>query len=418
MKRFVFAVLAVVGSAASVSAQPTKPAPPSAAFTAEFQAGVDAFRLGQYDEAVKRLTAASQMEPALPGPHRFLAAVAAAQQRWADCITSARTAIELNPLSAEIEATRKLHDDCREADGRPAFAGDFAGGGAIAVSANVGGATVTVGGLKYGATPLAPRALAVGEVVVTAVKTGWKPAEVTTKILPGIVTDVELTLEEAPIVDPNGGNNGTSSDPAKVEVGWLRIEAPPGATVRIDGAPATVDERGRYAVAPKVVEVEVSAPGRVPERRAVRVSKGQETVAAFDLESAGARAQRQRTGRIAMVAAVGLGAVGAMTGIMSIRATDEARDAWTLEIKRPTTVPLSESTQVSPLRTRAEIETLKDRGKRWALVSNISYGTAAVAAGIGIYFLARSSDGETPPRAAVTPVIGEAWGVAVSGRLP
>lgn len=416
MKRLVFAVLAVVGSAATVSAQPKPaPAPPSPAFTQEFQAGVDAFRLGQYDEAVKRLTAASQMEPALPGPHRFLAAVAAAQQRWGECITSARTAIGLNPLSAEIEATRKLHDDCREADGRPGFTGDLAGGGAISVTANVAGATVTVGGLKYGATPLAPRAIAVGDVVVTAVKTGWKPAEVTTTILPGIVTDVALTLEEQPIVD--GGGNGTSSDPEKVEVGWLRIEAPAGATVRIDGVPATVDERGRFALAPKIVEVEVSAPGRVPQRRTVRVSKGQETVAAFELESAGARAQRQRTGRIAMVAAVGLGAVGAMTGIMSIRATDEARDAWTLEIKRPTTVPLSETTPVAPLRTRAEIESMTNRGKRWGLVSNISYGTAAIAAGVGIYFLARSSD-ETPRRAAVTPVIGDAWGIAVSGRLP
>ncbi len=398
---------------AVAAAQPAKPAPPPPAFTAEFQAGVDAFRLGQYDEAVKRLSAAAQMAPTLPGPHRFLAAVAAAQQRWGDCITSARTAIQLNPLSAEIEATRKLHDDCREADGRPGFAGDYAGGGAISVTANVAGATVTVGGLKYGATPLAPRALALGEVVVTAEKGGWKPAESKVTILPGVVTDVALTLEEQPAVVENG------DDPDVVaELGWLRITAPPGAKILIDGKPATVDERGRYALSPGDHELDVDAPGKVPQRRTVRVSKGQEASATFELEDRGARMRRRSTGKIATLAAVGLGAVGVVTGVMAIRAADDARDAWITETTRPSSVPLSESGAVRPVHTRAEVEDMADRSRRYALISNISYGAAAVALGVGVYFLARSSDERPPPRTVVAPVVGEAWGVAITGALP
>lgn len=409
MKLFVSLMsMVLICGLATAQAQPR---PPSAAFISEFQAGVDAFRLGQHDEAVKRLTAAAAMEPTLPGPHRFLAAVAAAQSRWPDCITAARTAIALNPLSAEIEATRKLHDDCREADGRPGFTGEYGGGGAIAVSANVAGATVTVGGLKYGATPLAPRALALGEVVVTAAKTGWKTAEGKTTILPGVVTDLTLTLEEDLAVVAGGG------DQPAPELGWLRLEVPAGAVLRIDGQPGVLDERGRYALAPGEHEVEVEAEGRIPARRTVRVSKGQETTEAFVLESKGARDRRRRTGHIAVAAAVGIGAIGAVTGIMAIRANDDARDAWTIETTRPTTVPLSESGQIRPVRTRAEVEAMADRGKRWALVSNISYGAAAVAMGVGVYFLARSGE-ERPPRAAIGPVVGEAWGVAVTGVLP
>ena len=59
----------------------------------EFQAGVDAFRLGKYDEARVHLEKARALDPKLPGPHRFLAAVAQAQGKSDECIAEARAAI-------------------------------------------------------------------------------------------------------------------------------------------------------------------------------------------------------------------------------------------------------------------------------------------------------------------------------------
>ncbi len=389
---------------------------PSAAFTREFQAGVDAFRLGQYDEAVRHLEAAARLEPSLPGPHRFLAAVAAARSGWDGCIAAARTAIQLNPQSSEIEATRKVHDGCRQSDGRQQFAGDYGptGGGAIAVTANVSGATVTVGGLKYGATPLAPRALASGEGVVTAAKAGWRTATATTTILPGVVTDVELTLDEDPAALGGGGDGG---DAPIRDLGWLRLEVPAGSTVRIDGKPWPTDDRGRYALAPGTHEVEVSAPDRVTERRTVRIARGQEARLTLAPESRAARESRQRTGRVGLTAAVGFAAIGALTAMLSSAALDEARDAWTAEVNRPLGVPLSESVALVPLRRRSEIDALVRRSERWELVSNVSYGVAAVSLGVGIYMLARAPE-EVPPRTVVAPLAGEAWGVSLSGVLP
>jgi tetratricopeptide (TPR) repeat protein len=165
------------------------------ALTREFQAGVDAYRLGKYDDARVHLEKAQAIDPRLPGPHRFLAAVAQAQHRWADCVAEARRALQLNPQSQEIADTRRLHDSCRESDGRPPYRGDIGEAAAIAVTANVSGALVRIGGLRYGGTPVAPRLIKPGLLRVDIEKSGWKPAHLTIDALPAIVTDIVVELE-------------------------------------------------------------------------------------------------------------------------------------------------------------------------------------------------------------------------------
>ena len=166
-----------------------------AELTREFQAGVDAYRLGKYDEARVHLDKAQALDPRLPGPHRFLAAVAQAQHRWPDCIAEARRALQLNPRSQELADTRKLHDDCRASDGRPAYRGALGDSGAIAVTANVTGATVRIAGLRYGGTPVEPRLIKPGAIQLDIDKPGYKAARVAVDALPGIVTDVAVELE-------------------------------------------------------------------------------------------------------------------------------------------------------------------------------------------------------------------------------
>jgi len=179
---------------------PAGAAPPprvSSELAREFQAGVDAFRLGKYDEARAHLEKAESLDPKLPGPHRFLAAVARAQRRYAECITETRRALQLNPQSREVAGTRKLHDECRAADGRPAFQAGLGENAAIAVTANVSGATVRIGALRYGGTPVAPRLIKAGFHELEIEKVGWKPAHLAIEALPGIVTDIDVTLEPA-----------------------------------------------------------------------------------------------------------------------------------------------------------------------------------------------------------------------------
>ena len=185
---------ALIGSAGLATGRPGRP---PAALTRELEAGVDAFRLGKLDEARKHLEKARAIDPKLPGPHRFLAAVASAKHEWQACIDAARSALMLDPHAADsVEAgqTRKLHDDCRSSAGRPAYRGELADGAAISVTSSVQGATVKIRGLIYGSTPLEPRPIVAGSLDIEIAKPGWKSIHTKVDAPTGIVTDVVAEL--------------------------------------------------------------------------------------------------------------------------------------------------------------------------------------------------------------------------------
>lgn len=397
----------MVGAIVMIAAA-TATAQPSSQFLAEFQAGTDAYRLGQYAEARAHLERAMAIEPSLPGPPRFLAAVDAAESKWAECVGHARTAIIANPASSEIAATRKLHDDCRAALDRPAFTGDYADGGALAVETNIAGAVITIGGLRAGASPLPPKAMALGKVEVSASKAGWKTASGTATIIPGVVTDLELVLAEDP------ATLTIDSNPAVPTEGWVRVDAPAGAQIAFDGAALATDDRGRYQLPVGVHDLEVTAPGYLPYRRSVKVERGQELKIVVPRDSTAGRAARRQKGMIALGAAAGLGLVGTVTGWMAFAAADDARDWAELERLRPTTVPLSETVAYAPLHTRAEIAARADRSRTLAIVSGVSVVASLAALGAGIYFLAKLP-ADAPVE--IGPTIGDGWGVSIRGAL-
>ena len=194
--------LVVLLASGIASAQPAE-------LTKEFQAGIDAYRLGKYDEARAHLEKARSIDPKLPGPHRFLAAVAQAQERWPDCIESAHAALEAKANSVEAVDTRKLYETCRVKAGRTPVPADLGDSAAIAVTTNVPGATVRINGLTYGGTPMPPRSITPGSLEVDIDKPGWKSAKTSVKAVSGIVTDVIIDL------DPEEVSQGPTEDGAK-----------------------------------------------------------------------------------------------------------------------------------------------------------------------------------------------------------
>jgi hypothetical protein len=385
--------------------------------TKAFQDGVDAFRLGKYAEARASLEKARGLDPKLPGPHRFLAAVAQAERRWDDCVASARQAIALKPDSTEVAATRTIHDACRDGLGRAPFTGSFGDGGAISVTANVEGATVTLGGLRYGATPLAPRSLATGTVEVTVEKTGWLPARATVEVLPQIVTDVELALEP----DPNAGLDATPPAVDPTTHGWLVLGGDanePDAEITIDGE--TVAYVDQIPLGGGVHEVKVEAPGRERWRRRVRITRGQRTKVDVALPTFVDRAGSRRSAMYVLAGAGVLALAGMGAAVVSSRAAEEARDIYREETTRPSAVPIEDTIAIEPLHTRADLEDARSKATTWSYVSLASYGVALVGAGIGAYLLLRDRptdvDGEPAPFA-VAPLVGDGGlGAAVSYR--
>ena len=280
MRRCALALLLV---ARTVGAQP-------ADLTNEFQAGVDAFRLGKYDEARLHLEKARAIDPKLPGPHRFLAAVAHAQSKWQECIDGAAKALELNPLSGEAVDTRKLHETCRVSAGRTPYRQDLGDSAAVAVTTNVTGATVKINGLTYGSTPLAPRPITAGPLEVDVDKPGWKPTKLTIAAPAGIVTDVIVELEP----DPNAQTQGVNVTGEKPKVGYLVLPASDNQQLIIDEQSASYAER--IELAPGTHVVEIRTPGHDPWRRRVRISAGQKTAVAIELVTTDERVRKERTG--------------------------------------------------------------------------------------------------------------------------
>lgn len=330
-------------------------------FTREFQEGVDAYRLGKLEEARAHLEKASKLNPVLPGPHRFLAAVAQAQGRFEDCIASARMAIELNPHSAELADTRKLHDACRSSAGRAVYRDELGDNAAIAVTTSAPGAAVTISGLAYGGTPLAPRRITPGTHEVSVEKSGFRPAHASVNALPGIVTDVNFELEP----DPTFTAKITSAE----NTATLTIRE--GDSLVLDGATVAFKANEPITLAPGEHLVEIRRTDMEPWRRRVRLEARQQRTLSPKFETSHVHVRNR--GWLAIGIGLGFGAVGGLTGAFSVDAEGSTRTAL-------------------------------------LTVMGVSFGVTALACSAGVYWLirGRAPDRDAPPPFALAPIEGGA----------
>jgi hypothetical protein len=363
---------------------------PSPEYTRALQGGIDALRLGKHDVAKQQLDLARNLDLKAAEPHRWLAALAHARLRFDECIEAARKALRLEPTGREVADTRKLHEDCRSKAGRPAFAGELGEQAAISVSSNPPGAAVRIRGLAVGGTPIAPRTIAPGQVVVDIVKSGFLPGRADVDVLPGIVTDVSVDLvagvETAPNVEPSFGT--------------LLVPLAPRREVLIDGRLVKTE---RTQLSPGIHIVEVREPDRDPWRRRVAITVDREQQLAPELVDSRPRESKRRIGKIALGAGTALAVLGVGAFYISRNAAEDARDILRIEIERP----IGDTTP--PLRTRADFEAARDKANRWATLSNVSWAAGFAAAGAGFYLLYRNRDRDgDAPDFAIAPVRGGA----------
>jgi hypothetical protein len=381
--------------------------------TKEFQAGIDSFRLGKFDEARKHLEKARSLDPKLPGPHRFLAAVAHAQSRWDDCIESGHKALELNPLSSEAADTRKLYESCRIAAGRSPARVDLGDSAAIGVVTNVPGASVKINGLTYGGTPLVPRPITPGTLDVEIDKPGWKPIKRSVNAIAGIVTDVNVDLEPDQTVE--AAQELEIKATAKLKNGFLVLPPSAGTMTINDAAPPPL-ENDRYELPAGTHIIELRQPGKDPWRRRVRIAAGQKTTLAPMFVDAGSRGRVEKRGLVVAGAGGAILLGGFVAAQLSRNAASEARDIVRIERSRDASRPLSETDDIAPVRTRDDLHDARDRHSRWATISNALYATGIITAGVGAYFLykgARQRPDAAPPFA-IAPIQG---GVVVAKEL-
>ncbi len=396
-----------------LAAPPARAQAPSPQFTKAFNDGVTAFNKGvlsgDFDPARKLFLKAIEFDARFPGPYRYLTMIAKNEKKYEECLDWAFKAVKANPEGKNAPKVRKLHADCRSALNRPAFRDEFAGGGAIAVlTPGVNNAEVKLNGLTYGATPLV-RGFAIGPVNVSVKKEGFLPGSAHAEVLEGLVTDVVFELK----ADPNAkkDSNGQTELPSGEGVGWIELIVHPGdATVTVNDKPAEHDDKGRIVAEPGEHVMEVNAPTHERWRRRVRVSRGQSRRVDVVLRKTATRHSLRKKGYVALGAATALAGVGAAFGLLERRKFEAAQDIWDTETTRPAGQNGQTST-VEPIHTRADLKKLTDKGKRYQLISGVSYGLAAVALGVSIYYFVEERPIERPGYplpVAVTPVRGPA----------
>jgi hypothetical protein len=379
----------------------------SADFTREYNAGIDASRLGKYDEAIAHLDKARTLEPKLPGPHRWLAAVAQAQNRWADCVKEAHTALELNPNSSEVADTKKLYESCRISGGGVPYMADLTDSAAISVTTNIPGAQVRINTLTYGGTPLAPRPITPGPLDIEITKPGWKPAQVKVNAVVGIVTDVEVDLEAdpnakvAPEVDVN--------KPVKFKYGYLLIPPDATTTLTIDGKATPLTDK-RIELEPGTYVIELSRPGKDPYRRRVRISAGQKSVVNPEFVDTEERSASETRGFYVVGAGGAALAVGFVAALIAERANNEAQDIVRVERGRDANLPLAQTGMLAPVRTREDLQDARDRHARWSVISNAFYAVGLATTAFGAYYLYKGARErrDVPPPFAIAPLQGGA----------
>lgn len=387
------AVLLLLASTASAQSPPE--------LTKEFQAGVDAFRLGHFDEARTHLEKARDLDPKLPGPHRFLAALAQAQGRWQDCVEEARIALAANPHSSEAADTRKLHSDCRASAGRPVYRGaELGDSAAVSVTTNVPGATVKIGGLTYGSTPLDPRPITPGKLEIDIEKPGWKSSHVSIDVPAGIVTDVAVDLE------PDASQTSPDLAAKPVEVPKIGvIEMPAGVAYSVDGKPAP---GAKLELPPGTYEIEARLPEHDPWRRRVRLSIGErrELHPAFVVTEA--REHDVHIGLAFLGGGAAFLAAGFATALVSEHASADAREIVRVETSRD---PANPGYDLEPVHTRADLDAARDRAHTYGMVSDFALGAGLVTAGIGAYYLYKGDRerADAPPPFAIAPTHGGAF---------
>lgn len=352
-----------------------------ATFNQLFDDGVALYNTGKYDQAISYFERARDLNPESPGPWRYLGRIAKIQRRWEDCVRYSSEAIRVKPYASSTPEVRKDIDQCREELHRPKFRGEIPEKqGGLAVIANVEGASVTVDGIKKGATPLEPFPLNPGKRQVHLERAGYFPVDIEVEVIETITVDVVVDLQADPNarIDDRLPDDGHGTD---VKVGWMVIAINvPGAALSIDGQTPTPRPDGSYEATPGLHTVEVTAPRHEPWRRRVKVARGQKKAVAVKLRTTESRNSARKKALVAFGVAAVAGVSGAAFGLMENAAWEEAWDMTQIEQNRPAGVT------DPPVHTRAEIDDVRARGERYGWISYASFGVAAVALGVSVYY--------------------------------
>jgi hypothetical protein len=368
------------------------------------------FNALEYELAASKCEASLKADPTVVGAMRYLAVITRAlgkktgeQRYYHQCIAWAEMYLRERPTGKYTDRMKDEVNACRKALGQKELPKVQTQGqtGALVITCDVEGATVSIDDLRRGATPLNPIQVTPGRHTVTVYKFGYLPFTAVVEVVTKQVQEVKVSLQRdpnAPTEQPTsrpwgGGGDGGGGAPEREE-GTVKLDvAPSAATVTVDGQ-ARMERT--LTLKPGTYAVRVEAAGHEPWERRVVVTKGATKEFKIELRALAER-RRARTWAWTLTGAAAVTAgVGAYFGIAE---SNNYRKASTLyeTARRGGFAP----------DTRSRIAGYRSDGDTQKVIATTALGVslAALAGAVALWIYERGDEhpaGEAPALA-VTP---------------
>ncbi len=398
-----------------------------------FDEGSRFYNAGDLDKALTTFQKALEKDDKQPGSWRWLGLIYRAKKQCKESIDAYTHYLRLQG-DKTARFTERVHSEieiCRKELGYAPIPKDLpAGSGALAVSANIDGAQVSVDGIARGATPIEPLPVTPGSHEIQLARPCYLTVTQSVEILGKHVTDIRIELQKDPAAPKDKCDEQARKAPVAVATtGVIRLETPAKpSSVLLDGQPIALRADGSFEGAPGIHTLKVDTPDHEEWERRVVIVRGEPHSVPVVVRTNASRRNLRIGAWSAMGVALASGAVGLYYGIKESDTFDKARDLHQIEANRSTGNP-------TPFTTREELAKLEKDANGQRNLSMITLGVAgaALATSVVLFVLERDerTEGQEPPmatpyaaqqqarprRIAVAPVpLPGGAGIVLSGR--
>jgi hypothetical protein len=377
------------------------------------------FNAMEYELASSKCEAALKADPTVVGAMRYLAVInrglgkkSGEGRYYQQCIAWAEMYLRERPTGKFTDRMRDEINACRKALGQRELPKIDTQGqtGALVITCDVDGATVTIDDLKRGGTPMNPVQVTPGRHNVTVYKFGYIPFTTTVDVITKQIHEVKVTLVRDPNAPLEPASRAVGAGEPSIERGVIKLDCQqPAIRVFVDGKAQILTPENSFDYEPGIKVIRVEADGYDPWERRIAVVRGQVRDVKVKLRPFAARATARKWAwsLTAVAAATAVSAVAC--GLLENRSFNRAEDLFQ-QARR--------GLQTPDLRQR--IADYKSQGDKLMIITSVSAAVALAALGGAVFFWIREHGDERPmgepPALALQPTLYPGGGGLVFAR--
>ncbi|MBI5478520.1 MAG: PEGA domain-containing protein [Deltaproteobacteria bacterium] len=353
------------------------------------------FNAMEYELAASKCEAALRADATVVGAMRYLAVINRAlgkktgePRHYQQCIAWAEMYLRERPTGKFTDRMRDEINACRKALGQRELPKIDTQGqtGALVITCDVDGATVTIDDLKRGGTPMNPVQVTPGRHTVTVYKYGYLPFTTTVDVVTKQIHEVKVALVRDPNAPLEPASRPVGPGEPSIERGVVRVEcAQSPIRVFVDGKSQTLTADGSFDYEPGIHVVRVEADGYDTWERRVAVVRGQIRDVKVKLRPFAARTTARKWAWTLTAVAAATAASGVTCGLLENRSFNRAEDLYQ-QGRRGLQVP----------DLRQKIGDAKTQGDRYKIISSVSIAVSLTALAGAVFFWIREHGDERP----------------------